>query len=226
MHPFHLSPVLAFGTAALVLSATNIAGTAATRPVLPAHGSAASVTSLRDSDTMDSGTAAPVRPTILTDLVVQVTGLQTPGLLSSQQKAQLTQLPIPIVVPTFLPAGFRLVQAEGGTSKYANGDDDSGYAIDYQGENNTCLSVRSSKDGPRRLPRIKQVQTRLGLMTIYLEQYRDIKSLVTFLGIKGNPVLSSGGTLPDSTADGGFKRCRAVSIETYTQVLKSLVVVK
>jgi hypothetical protein len=155
-------------------------------------------------------------------LLAQATG----NLLSPVQKARLTQLPIPVVVPTRLPVGFRLVRAEGEAGRYANGDDDSGYAIDYQGEQNTCLSIRTSQDGPRGLEKVKQVRTRFGLVTVYAEKLHDRKSLVSFLGIKGNPMLISGGMQPDSTASSGWKPCRAVNIETYTQVLQSLSVVK
>ncbi|XGV98495.1 MAG: hypothetical protein ACAF41_06075 [Leptolyngbya sp. BL-A-14] len=162
------------------------------------------------------------RSTGSTILAAQVTGT----LLSPEQKAQLTQLPIPVVVPTVLPATFRLVRAEGEAGTYTNGDDDSGYAIDYQGEKNTCLSIRTSQDGPRGLEKVKQVQTRFGLITVYTEKSPGSKSLVSFLGLKGNPMLISGGAQPDSTTSTGWKRCQAVSVEAYTQVLQSLTVLK
>lgn len=182
------------------------------------------------SHTANSDTIAPLadldkaflRTTPLPGAVAQVAGT----LLSPEQKARLTRLPIPIVVPTYLPATFRLLRAEGEASQYANGDDDSGYAIDYQGANNTCLSLRSSKDGPRGLAKVRQVQTNFGLVTVYADTFRDRQRLVSFLGIKGNPILTSGGTLPDQKANGGWKPCRAVSIDDFTQVLKSLVIVK
>lgn len=169
-----------------------------------------------------SATDPVIKPTVSTVLVAPATG----NLLSSAQKTQLTQLPIPIIAPTALPASFRLVRAKGEAGKYANGDDDSGYAIDYEGAQNTCLSIRSSKDGPRGLEKVTEVQTRFGLVAVYQEKLRDGKSLVSFLGLKGNPTLVSGGMLPDNRAPDGWKRCRAVSVETYTQVLKSLAVVK
>ncbi len=182
------------------------------------------------SKSANSDTIAPVadldrafpRHTRLPSAVAQVAGT----LLSPEQKARLTRLPIPIVAPTYLPTSFRLLRADGEASQYANGADDSGYAIDYQGTNNTCLSLRSSKDGPRGLTKVRQVQTNFGWVTVYVDTFGDRKSLVSFLGIKGNPVLISGGTLPDKTATSGWKPCRAVSIDAFTQVLKSLVIVK
>ena len=170
--------------------------------------------------------ALPVNSATGRDAIAIALTAQKSGLLSPQQTAQLTRLPILIVIPTELPIGFRLVRAEGEAGSYANGDDDSGYAIDYQGLNNTCLSIRSSQDGPRGLETISQVQTRFGLVTVYAETFAGRRRLISFLGLKGNPILISGGTLPDRTAKGGWRQCRAVSVETYTQVLKSLVVVK
>ncbi|MBW4692534.1 MAG: hypothetical protein KME27_12295 [Lyngbya sp. HA4199-MV5] len=169
-----------------------------------------------------AGAMPTTQPTVFTGLLAQATR----NLLSPVQKAQLTQLPIPVVAPTYLPAGFRLVRADGEAGSYANGDDDSGYAIDYQGNQNTCLSIRTSKDGPRGLAKVKQVQTRFGQVTVYTEKLRDSQSFVSYLGIKGNPVLISGGMQPDSKAAGGWKPCRAVSLDTYTQVLRSLAIVK
>ena len=76
------------------------------------------------------------------------------------------------------------------------------------------------------LEKLRQVQTRFGLVAVYAEMFDGHRSLVSFLSLKGNPMLISGGMLPDSTVNGGWARCRAVSVETYTQVLKSLAVVK
>jgi len=153
---------------------------------------------------------------------------ETENLLSPEQKAKLLQLPIPIIAPNFLPEGFRLVRATGEAGKYINGDDDSGYTISYQGDNNTCISVGSSRSGTRGLQKVNQVQTEFGLLDVYIDKARDnsIKNIYSFLELKGNPVLISGGSIPDSNADGGFKRCNSVSLGQYIQVLKSLTLVK
>ena len=212
-------PSLAKLIATVLLSfATCVVSGAATKATMPFDAAdGAAIASRADS------IAPPVnRVTVAVALTAQKSG----NLLSPQQAAQLTRLSIPIVAPTELPIGFRLVRAEGEVGSYVNGDDDSGYAIYYQGANNTCLSIRSSKDGPRGLETIRQVQTRFGLVTVYAETFAGRRSLISFLGIKGNPILISGGTLPDSTAKGGWRPCRAINVETYTQVLKSLAVVK
>jgi hypothetical protein len=153
---------------------------------------------------------------------------ETGNLLTSEQKTLLLQLPIPIVAPTFLPDGFRLVYANGEASKYANGDDDSGYTIAYQGENNTCISMSFSSSGTRGLQRANEVKTEFGSVVVYTDNARDnsIKSISSFFVLKGSPMLISGGSIPDRSADGGFKRCQPVEMGVYIQVLKSVTLVK
>ena len=150
------------------------------------------------------------------------------NLLSPEQTAKFLQLPIPVVAPTFFPEGFRLVQAKGEANKYVNGDDDSSYSIDYEGANNTCISVRSSSSGSRGLQRANQVEIEFGLVEVYTDSARDnsIRSIASFLKLKGNPMLISGGSIADSSADGGFKKCNSVDMGVYIQVLKSLTLVK
>jgi hypothetical protein len=156
----------------------------------------------------------------------------TGNLLSPEQKTQLMRLPLTIIAPTSLPAGFRLVKASGEVGKYANGDDDSGYAIAYEGEANTCITITGTQSGTRGLNKLREEQTEFGLLTIYTENARDntIRTIVTPLGVngsvKGNLILISGGTLPDNTTSQGWKPCSPVSIPTYIEVLKSLSVVK
>ena len=152
----------------------------------------------------------------------QVTG----NLLSPEQTAKFLQLPIPVVAPTFLPEGFRLVQAKGEANKYVNGDDDSGYSIDYQGANNTCISIRSSSSGSRGLKKVNQVQTEFGSVAVYTENRGNSRSIVSFLPLRKNPILISVGSIPDPSADGGFKGCEPMEMEVYIQVLKSLTLVK
>lgn len=151
----------------------------------------------------------------------------TGNLLSPEQIAQLKQLPIPIVAPTSLPAGFRLVRAYGEIGKYANGDDDSGYTIAYEGENNTCIKVTSTQSGSRGYEKVREEQTEFGKLDVYIGKARDnsVSYILTVLGLKGNLILSSGGTLPDSNASSGWRICRPVPMETYVQVLKSLSIV-
>jgi hypothetical protein len=63
---------------------------------------------------------------------------------------------------------------------------------------------------------------------VYTENARDNSVVVisSFLELKGNPALISGGSIPDSSADGGFRRCEPVEMGVHMQVLKSLTLVK
>lgn len=149
-------------------------------------------------------------------------------LLSKAQKAELAQLGIPIVLPAYLPPGFRVKQFHADKGEYANGDNDSGYLISYQGANNSCITLYSSQDGPRG-QRQKLVQTRFGSVGIYTQKRNGKTFIYSFIPIAGNPSLTSGGSLPDTAGmgtDGGGKSCNAVSMEEYVQVLKSLKVMK
>jgi len=145
--------------------------------------------------------------------------------LTAAQKAKLTQLPIPIVAPTYLPEGFRLVSASGEKGQYANGDDDSGYTLFYLGQNNTCVSVASSKDGPRGKWQ-QVVDTRFGAVKVFTQTYENKYSIYSFIPVKGNPSLLSGGSLPNPDANGNFKPCQALSMAEYVKVLRSLQVIK
>lgn len=153
------------------------------------------------------------------------TKLSTSYQLTSAQKAKLTQLPIPIVAPTYLPEGFRLVTAEGEKGQYANGDDDSGYSLVYQGRNNTCIRITSSKDGPRGKWQ-QMVDTRFGAVKVFTQTYENKYLIYSFIPVKGNPSLTSGGSLPHPDASGKFQSCKAVSLPEYARVLRSLAVLK
>lgn len=153
--------------------------------------------------------------------IAQATGNQ----LSPAQKAQLTQLPIPIVAPTYLPAGFRLIQATGERGQYVNGDDDSGYTIAYKGPGNTCIKLYSSQDGPRGQA-AKVVKTTFGAVRIFVQKTQNRPFIYSFIPIAGNPSLTSGGSMLDSATKNRWQPCNAVSMDEYVRVLQSLTVVK
>lgn len=137
--------------------------------------------------------------------IAQVTG----NLLSADQKAKLLKLPIPIVAPTYLPKGFQLTHADGEEGHYSNGDDDSGYSLIYKGPENTCIEVRSSKDGPRGAWQ-QIVKTRFGSIKVFTENNQGKTSIYSFVPIQGQPVLISGAS------------CNPVSMQEYIHVLQSL----
>lgn len=147
------------------------------------------------------------------------------NLLSQEQMAKLTRLPIPIVAPTDLPDGFRVVVADGESGKYVNGDDDSGYTIEYQRNDNTCFAITSSKDSPRRLPQVGQVESAIGTVKIYEETYESKRSLHSFIPVKGNPVMTSPISRLNPTT-GKYEACKALDRTEYERILKSIKLLK
>ncbi len=145
-------------------------------------------------------------------------------LLSPEQVAKLKKLPIPVVAPTYLPVGFRVVQAEGESAKYANGDDDSGYTLEYQRDDNTCFAIRSSQDGPRGLTQVGQVETAIGKVSIY-QEYQGQSSLQSFIPVKGNPVMISPVSRLNS-ATGNYEVCKPLRRVEYERILQSIAVLK
>lgn len=148
--------------------------------------------------------------------VTQVSG----NLLSVAQRKQLLQLPIPVLAPTALPAGFRLVSANGEKGQLINGDDDSGYALLYLGNHNTCLRVQTSQDGPRGLQKVGQASTDFGSLPIYAEKAQGRTTLSSFIPLKGNSVVTTGGFVP--TPSGEWQPCNALTQAAFAQVLRSV----
>lgn len=149
----------------------------------------------------------------------------TGNLLSSGQVAKLTKLPIPIVAPTYVPEKFRLISADGASLKLTNGDEDTGYSIAYQGEDGTCFAIASSKDNPRKLKQIGQVESAFGPVKIHEEIYEGQSSIKSFIPVKGNPVMISPFLQLNSTT-GSHEFCKALDRAEYERILKSIELVK
>ncbi|HEY9616594.1 MAG TPA: hypothetical protein V6C64_07130, partial [Microcoleaceae cyanobacterium] len=141
--------------------------------------------------------------------------------LSPAQVAKLTKLPIQIVAPTALPPGFRVVSADGDNVKLANGDDDAGYSISYQGDDGTCFVINSSQDGPRRLKQIGQVESAVGTIKMYEEIYEGRRSVQSFIPVKGNPVMLSP-VLQFKPDNGTHEACKALDLAEYERILQSI----
>ncbi|HEY9613181.1 hypothetical protein [Allocoleopsis sp.] len=148
----------------------------------------------------------------------------TSNLLSSEQKAQLNQLGMPIIVPTYLPGGFRLTNflAKKERDDYASGEY-SWYSMFYQGTNNTCLEVSANVDPAMSTVNLQKtlVKTRLGAVEVYSGNVESKPMIVGLfsLGTKNGYMLRTGAWMPQ-TLPGG--RCNPVSRKEYIQVLKSL----
>lgn len=157
--------------------------------------------------------------------VEQRSPASTGNLLSPGQVAKLTKLPIPIVAPTYVPKGFRLISADGASVKYANGGDDTGYSIAYEGEDGTCFAIASSKDSPRKLKQIGEVESVVGAVKMYEETYEGRSSIQSFIPVKGNPVMISP-VWQLNSATGSHEFCKALNRAEYERILKSMELVK
>ena len=171
--------------------------------------------------------ADQAQPSQSTEVIPTETTIEQPSaasrgnLLSPAQVAKLTALPIPIVAPTYLPEGFRVVRADGEIGEYAGGDDDSGYMIEYQGDDNTCFAIYSSNEGPRDIEPVGRVESAIGAVNIYEEKYEGRSSLQSFIPIEGNPLMIS----PVShlnPATGEYEACQALDLSEYERILQSI----
>lgn len=155
----------------------------------------------------------------------QPTTASTGHLLSPAQVAKLTSLPLPIVAPTDLPQGFRVVSADGASTKLVNGNDDTGYSITYQGKDSTCFSIYSSQDGPRRLKQVGRVKSAVGDIKMYEASYKGRRSVQSFIPVKGNPVMISP-AFQLNPATGRHEACKALDRIEYERILSSIDLLK
>ncbi|MFS6826807.1 hypothetical protein [Cyanobium sp. ATX-6F1] len=145
---------------------------------------------------------------------------ETVNLLTTKQVQQLIRLPIPVVVPVDTPVSFRVTRVDAETGKYANGDDDSGYNIDYRNNSQTCFTVASSQSGPRGLQQVGQVATAFGRIKIYTESPSPAgaNNFAAFIPVVGNPLLLTPGY--------GKPDCKSLGQAEFERVLRSIVVLK
>ena len=214
MNQPYRTAVFALGTIAL-LSLSNCAVNGATTKVSAPLGNSSKTLTQNPGTTVDTSTAFP--KTSIT--------YKTNHFLSNQQKAQLAQLGIPIAVPTYLPAGFRLTQF----SAQKEEDEASGawYSMFYQGANNTCLELSVNVDPAMSLERLQKtlVKTRLGEVKVYSGNVEGKPMTVGLFSLPKNNgyMLRTGAWMP--TTNPG-RRCNPVSRNEYIQVLRSLEMLK
>lgn len=147
----------------------------------------------------------------------------TGSLLSKEQKAQLAQLGIPIVLPSFLPGGFRLTKFSAQKQLDEASGDYSSYSIFYQGANNTCLELSANSDPGISTEGRKEtsVETQLGSVKVYRISVEGKPMIVGLFSLPKNNgyMLRTGAWMPPTIPG---RRCNPVSMEEYIQVLKSL----
>lgn len=126
--------------------------------------------------------------------------------------------------PAYLPPGFRVTLAEADAStRYANGEYDPGFKIEYRGPEGQCFLLIVSKGGSRGLQKITTVNSAIGPIAIYrdadaTEVRRNILS--AFLPPGESVMLMSG--FADEKSDGSFEFCQSIGLQEFLKVAKSI----
>ncbi|MFN6140745.1 MAG: hypothetical protein ACK48A_00325 [Pseudanabaena sp.] len=171
--------------------------------------------------------ASPTNSVTATPLaqVAQATG----DLLDAAQKDKLKELSVPIVVPTYLPAGFRVIKLEAGREElrsrsYAY------YSILYKGEDDACFDISLNNDPAMRTSRLSRRFMQIPIsnkdVTIIYGNIEDKPiTMGSFSVPSGSPnsayMLRTGGWMP-SSLEGRNIRCNSISDAEYDKVLQAL----
>lgn len=146
-----------------------------------------------------------------------ITQAQTSGsLLNAKQIAELRKRPMmPVVVPTYLPNGFRVDKLETYRGKYTNGDDELSYQIFYSGADSSCLYVGATQSGPRGMTVGESTSTSLGQLKIYKDPQSNMLAAFPSTGW-GTALFSP-----------GYRQgCRSVGSDVFTRIVESIRILK
>lgn len=146
------------------------------------------------------------------------------NLLSTEQLMQLKQLGIKVVLPTYLPAGFKVTYFEAHGQKNPQDITDSAYyRVSYANANSICIEVGSGYQAVWITnPSKSQLETALGDIEITYGKLRRSETMQYWASIKnGGQVIYTGGKL-----SGASEICNPMRLEDFTKVLKSLTVLE
>lgn len=171
--------------------------------------------------------ASPTNSVTATPLaqVAQATG----DLLDAAQKDKLKELSVPIVVPTYLPAGFRVIKLEAGREELRSGSY-AYYSILYKGEDDACFDISLNTDPAMRTSRLSRRFMQIPIsnkdVTIIYGNIEDKPiTMGSFSVPSGSPnsayMLRTGGWMP-SSLEGRNIRCNSISDAEYDKVLQAL----
>ena len=171
--------------------------------------------------------ASPTNSVTATPLaqVAQATG----DLLDAAQKDKLKELSVPIVVPTYLPAGFRVIKLEAGREELRSGSY-AYYSILYKGEDDACFDISLNNDPAMRTSRLSRRFMQIPIsnkdVTIIYGNIEDKPiTMGSFSVPSGSPnsgyMLRTGGWMP-SSLEGRNIRCNSISDAEYDKVLQAL----
>lgn len=171
--------------------------------------------------------ASPTNSVTATPLaqVAQATG----DLLDAAQKDKLKEVSVPIVVPTYLPAGFRVIKLEAGREELRSGSY-AYYSILYKGEDDACFDISLNTDPAMRTSRLSRRFMQIPIsnkdVTIIYGNIEDKPiTMGSFSVPSGSPnsayMLRTGGWMP-SSLEGRNIRCNSISDAEYDKVLQAL----
>ncbi|NUN67295.1 hypothetical protein HCU40_21820 (plasmid) [Pseudanabaena biceps] len=146
------------------------------------------------------------------------------NLLSAEQKEQLSQLEIEVILPTYLPTGTKLASFKAYKKKTLQIADYSFYNIQYIGTDNTCLEAGSGyqtmwQNNPSKI----QIDTKIGVIEVSSGTHSRSGTLQHWGWIRKNmegQSLITGGLFSTK------KPCNPINFEEYNKVLQSLEVLK
>ncbi|MDB9529368.1 hypothetical protein PN498_25480 [Oscillatoria sp. CS-180] len=146
-------------------------------------------------------------------------------LLSDEQRTELLQLSVPIVVPDFVPEGFRLTHASGEIVEYLNGDEYPIYRIRHESNNGECFTLYTPDNFPSGTV-LENTQTEFGLIPVYMYEDGESYGLLSLVEIEmGADVMLSSSNWERayvSQENSEMLRCKALDPEVFIQVLESL----
>jgi hypothetical protein len=127
------------------------------------------------------------------------------------------------VAPAFLPPGFSIGFAEADAStRFANGDYDPSFRIEYRGPKDQCFGLRETKAGPRGLQKVRTVKTAISAVTIYSDpaaiQEGRMNSLSAF-PVDSVILRTPSYQVGDPT---GSPPCKPISLSDFNKVVESL----
>jgi hypothetical protein len=219
----HQAAVVSLGTCVLVASCL---GNAISTPTVLAESQAARFIPANNLNIQVLKTPSPLSPQ-----GAPIAQTVDENELTQEQKDQLSSLGTLVLVPTYLPSGLRLTKLGFGKELIDN-DSYAYYSILYQGDDNTCLEISSGVDlgmPASRLPTQDTVPTQFGSVTVYSGITSDVSTIqiVSLLPTKQGHMIRSGLVMNAAKIqpDGTWTKpevCNPVSLEEFTQVLKSL----
>lgn len=144
------------------------------------------------------------------------------NLLSDDQKAQLAQLGVEVVLPTYLPSGFQLALFQAHRKASSNPTDYTYYTVSYKGPNNTCVEAGNGYQNTALLTnQERSLSAPVGTFKIQSGTYSRTPITRHWAALPGNQIILTGGAFPY-----GQGNCNPIAEGEFDKVLQSARVVE